>query len=336
MLIDIAQKCLQLIGPESAHHFTLHGLKNTANTPVDWFYRQSLPNKPVSVMGITFPNPVGLAAGLDKDGEAIDAFHSMGFGHIEVGTVTPRPQPGNPKPRLFRIREKNAIINRMGFNNLGVNNLVANLKAKESTAIVGVNIGKNRDTALENGISDYILCMRKVYKYANYITVNISSPNTPGLRSLQYGTLLDELLDSLKQVQNELTDQTKKYVPLALKIAPDLDKTEIISIAKAITRNNFDGVIATNTTLKRNDVEGLNYSDESGGLSGEPLFTSANQVLDCLRQSLNPSVPIIAVGGIMSATDAEKKFAIGADLVQIYTGFVYKGPRLIKDIVLSI
>ncbi len=336
MLIDIAQKCLQLIGPESAHDLTLHGLKNTANTPVDWFYRQSLPKKPVSVMGMIFPNPVGLAAGLDKDGEAIDAFHSMGFGHIEVGTVTPRPQPGNPKPRLFRIPQKNAIINRMGFNNLGVNNLVDNLRAKESTAIVGVNIGKNRDTAVEDGISDYLQCMRKVYKYANYIAVNISSPNTPGLRSLQYGTLLDELLHNLKQVQNELTDQTNKYVPLALKIAPDLDKNEIISIAKAITRNNFDGVIATNTTLKRNDVGGLKHSNESGGLSGEPLFTSANQVLDYLRQSLNPSVPLIAVGGIMSAADAEKKFAIGADLVQIYTGFVYKGPRLIKDIVLSI
>ncbi|MBV33282.1 MAG: dihydroorotate dehydrogenase (quinone) [Porticoccaceae bacterium] len=336
MLIDIAQKCLQLIGPESAHDLTLHGLKNTANTPVEWFYRQSLPSKPVSVMGITFPNPVGLAAGLDKDGEAIDAFHSMGFGHIEVGTVTPRPQPGNPKPRLFRIREKNAIINRMGFNNLGVNNLVTNLKAKESTAIVGVNIGKNRDTALENGISDYIQCMREVYKYANYIAVNISSPNTPGLRSLQYGSLLDKLLETLKLVQIELADQTNRYVPLALKIAPDLDKNEIISIAKVVTRHNFDGVIATNTTLRRNDVEGLQHSNESGGLSGGPLLKSANEVLDCLRQSLNPSIPIIAVGGIMSVADAEKKFAIGADLVQIYTGFVYKGPRLIKDIVLSI
>jgi len=336
VLLDIAQKCLQLIGPEKAHDFTLSGLKITANTPLERFYRQSLPNKPVSVMGIEFPNSVGLAAGLDKNGEAIDAFHSMGFGHIEVGTVTPRPQLGNQKPRLFRIRKKNAIINRMGFNNLGINNLITNLQAKESPAIVGVNIGKNRDTTLEHGLLDYIHCMKKVYEYANYIAVNVSSPNTPGLRLLQYGTMLDELLENLKQVQNELTNQTNKYVPLALKIAPDLDKNEITFIAKAITRNDFDGVIATNTTLTRNDVEGLHHSDEAGGLSGEPLFKRANQALDCLRQCLDPSIPIIAVGGIMSAKDAQKKIAIGADLVQIYTGFVYKGPKLIKDIVLKI
>ncbi|MDN5368769.1 MAG: dihydroorotate dehydrogenase [Shewanella sp.] len=333
MFYKLAQKVMFQMDPEMAHNFAMTGLKATANNPLNCFYAQKIATAPVEFMGVTFPNPVGLAAGMDKDGEAIDAFAAMGFGHIEVGTVTPRPQPGNDKPRLFRIKPAKAIINRMGFNNKGVDNLVKNLLARKSKAVVGVNIGKNKDTPVEQGKDDYLICMDKVYPYADYIAVNISSPNTPGLRTMQYGELLEDLLASLKIKQKVLAEQYKKYVPIALKIAPDLSKDEIEKIADALIRNKFDGVIATNTTLSRDGVSGLANSNETGGLSGKPLNELSTKVIRQLAQCLNGQVPILGCGGILSAQDAMTKLDAGAQLVQIYSGFIYQGPKLIEDII---
>ncbi|WP_428617715.1 quinone-dependent dihydroorotate dehydrogenase [Shewanella sp.] len=333
MFYKIAQKVMFQMDPEKAHNLAIGSLKSTANSPLNCFYAQKLQAAPVEFMGLTFPNPVGLAAGMDKDGECIDAFHAMGFGHIEVGTVTPRPQPGNDLPRLFRLKPAKAIINRMGFNNKGVDNLVTNLKAAKSGAMVGVNIGKNKDTPVEQGKEDYLICMDKVYPYAAYIAVNISSPNTPGLRSLQYGDLLDDLLGSLKAKQKDLAEQHGKYVPIALKIAPDLQPEEIEKTAESLIRNEFDGAIATNTTLTRDGVSGLVNSNEAGGLSGKPLNSLSTKVIKQLAVCLNGQVPIIGVGGINSAEDAFDKLDAGATMVQIYSGFIYRGPELIKEIV---
>ncbi len=335
MFYKIAQSVMFQMDPERAHNLAIGSLKRTANTPLTAFYAQSIASKPVTCIGITFPNPVGLAAGLDKDGEAIDAFHAMGFGHVEVGTVTPRPQPGNDLPRLFRLKPAKGIINRMGFNNKGVDNLVANLKAKKIDILVGVNIGKNKDTPVEEGKNDYLICMEKVYAYAAYIAVNISSPNTPGLRTLQYGDLLDDLLSSLKAKQTELAEKHGKYVPIALKIAPDLTEEEIASIAASLIKNKFDAAIATNTTLSRDGVSGLANANETGGLSGKPLTELSTKVIKQLATELKGAIPIIGVGGINSAQDALAKFDAGATLVQIYSGFIYQGPKLIKDIVAS-
>ncbi|BCV45354.1 quinone-dependent dihydroorotate dehydrogenase [Shewanella algae] len=333
MFYKLAQKVMFQMDPERAHNFAISSLRTTGNSPLNCFYAQHLAPAPVEFMGLTFPNPVGLAAGMDKDGECIDAFHAMGFGHIEVGTVTPRPQPGNDKPRLFRIKPAKAIINRMGFNNLGVDNLVANLKAKKSNAMVGVNIGKNKDTPVEQGKDDYLICMDKVYAYADYIAVNISSPNTPGLRTMQYGELLDDLLASLKNKQTELAEKHGKYVPIALKIAPDLTEEEIEKIAESLLKQKFDGAIATNTTLTRDGVSGLANSNETGGLSGKPLNKLSTKVIKYLAQCLKGEIPILGVGGINTAEDALDKLDAGASMVQIYSGFIYQGPKLIKDIV---
>ena len=333
MFYSIAQKIMMRIDPEKVHDWVLGFFHKTGNSLFNRFYSQKVKSDPIEVMGITFPNCVGLAAGLDKDGEAIDAFHKMGFGHIEVGTVTPKPQPGNPKPRMFRVKEEEAIINRMGFNNKGVDNLVENLKARRSNILVGVNIGKNKDTPLDEGKNDYLMCMEKVYPHAAYITVNISSPNTPGLRSLQYGELLNELLSELKVKQSVLTEDHGRYVPLALKIAPDLSEKEIDSIAVSLLENKFDAVIATNTTLDRQGIRGLQHAEENGGLSGCPLFHSSTAVIAKLHSKLQKRIPIIGVGGINNAHDAQMKFEAGADLVQIYTGFIYQGPALIKQII---
>ena len=333
MFYSIAQKIMMRIDPEKVHDWVLGFFHKTGNSLFNRFYSQKVKSDPIEVMGITFPNCVGLAAGLDKDGEAIDAFHKMGFGHIEVGTVTPKPQPGNPKPRMFRVKEEEAIINRMGFNNKGVDNLVENLKARRSNILVGVNIGKNKDTPLDEGKNDYLVCMEKVYPHAAYITVNISSPNTPGLRSLQYGELLNELLSELKVKQSVLTEDHGRYVPLALKIAPDLSEKEIDSIAVSLLENKFDAVIATNTTLDRQGISGLQHAEENGGLSGCPLFHSSTAVIVKLHSKLQKRIPIIGVGGINNANDAQMKFEAGADLVQIYTGFIYQGPVLIKQII---
>ncbi len=333
MFYKIAQKVMFQMEPEKAHNLAIGGLKFTSNSPLDCFYAQKFDPAPVEFMGVTFPNPVGLAAGMDKDGECIDAFHAMGFGHIEVGTVTPRPQPGNDKPRCFRLKPAKAIINRMGFNNKGVDNLVANLKAAKSGALIGVNIGKNRDTPVEEGKNDYLICMDKVYAYSAYIAVNISSPNTPGLRALQYGDLLDDLLGSLKEKQKELAEKHGKYVPIALKIAPDLSQEEIEKIADSLIRHEFDGAIATNTTLTRDGVSGLLNSNEAGGLSGKPLNALSTKIIKQLADCLKGQIPILGVGGINSAEDAMDKLDAGSTMVQIYSGFIYRGPELIKEIV---
>ncbi|CAI0797257.1 quinone-dependent dihydroorotate dehydrogenase [Serratia proteamaculans] len=333
MYYPLIRKALFQLDPERAHELTFQQLRRVSGTPLEFLIRQSVPTKPVSCMGLSFKNPLGLAAGLDKDGECIDAFGAMGFGSVEVGTVTPRPQAGNDKPRLFRIVEAEGLINRMGFNNLGVDNLVENVKKSHFGGILGINIGKNKDTPVEQGKDDYLICMDKVYPYAGYIAINISSPNTPGLRSLQYGEALDDLLAAIKNKQQELHARHHKYVPVAVKIAPDLSEEELIQIADSLVRHNIDGVIATNTTLDRKLIQGLNYCEQMGGLSGRPLQASSTEVIRRLSLELQGRLPIIGVGGIDSLMAAREKMAAGASLVQIYSGFIFKGPRLIKDIV---
>lgn len=336
MLYRLARTGIFQLDPEVAHELAIQNFKRFNGTPFDLFYRQTLPNRPVECMGLTFKNPVGLAAGLDKDGECIEAFGAMGFGFIEVGTVTPRPQPGNDKPRLFRLIEAEGIINRMGFNNLGVDNLVENVKKAKYDGIIGINIGKNKDTPIEKGVDDYLICMDKVYPYAGYIAVNISSPNTPGLRTLQYGEALDQLLSQLKEKQSELARQHDKYVPLALKIAPDLSDDEIAQICDSLLKNNIDGVIATNTTLDRSIVEGMKHANEAGGLSGRPVQLRSTEVIKKLYEHLGEQIPIIGVGGIDSFVAAKEKMLAGAKLVQVYSGFIYHGPGLVKKIVKNI
>jgi dihydroorotate dehydrogenase len=283
-------------------------------------------------MGLSFPNPVGLAAGLDKNGAVIDGMAALGFGFIEVGTITPRAQPGNPKPRMFRVNEAEGIINRFGFNNLGVDNLIQNVQAAKYHGILGINIGKNFDTPNERAVEDYLICMRKVYTHASYITVNISSPNTKNLRQLQEKDALDALLAILKAEQKVLADKHGKYVPIALKIAPDLDETQIIEIADLLKVHQFDGVIATNTTLARDMVLGLPNASESGGLSGAPVREKSTLVISQLSKQLAGELPIIGVGGILSGADAAEKISAGASLVQIYSGLIYRGPSLVRDI----
>lgn len=291
--------------------------------------------KPVSaprkVMGLTFPNAVGLAAGLDKNGDYIDALSAVGFGFIEIGTITPRPQPGNPRPRLFRIPEAQAIINRMGFNNKGVDHLIEQVRKSSHNTIIGINIGKNFDTPVESAAEDYKTCLQQVYLLADYIAINISSPNTPGLRTLQFGDELKHLLDVLKSEQKVLAEQTKKYVPLAVKIAPDMEDKDIRLIADLLIEKELDAVIATNTTIARTAVAGLVNAQEQGGLSGVPVKTQSTHVVRILAKQLNGRIPIIAAGGIFSAQDAQDKISAGAELVQIYTGFIYQGNQLIKD-----
>ena len=286
-------------------------------------------------MGLNFPSPVGLAAGLDKDGAYIDGLAALGFGFIEIGTVTPRAQPGNPKPRMFRLPEAQALINRMGFNNGGVDAFVRNVQAsrfyQERRGILGLNIGKNADTPIERATDDYLYCLDKVYPYAAYVTVNISSPNTKNLRQLQQASELDALLSSLKQAQSRLADTHGRYVPLVLKIAPDLDDEQIDTIASALLRNHIDGVIATNTTITREAVQGLTHANETGGLSGAPVRDLSTRVIRALHQVLQGEIPIIGVGGILNGVDAHEKMAAGASLIQLYTGLIYRGPALVGE-----
>jgi dihydroorotate dehydrogenase len=336
MLYRLARTGFFQLDAEKVHDLAIQNFKRFTGTPIDLLYRQQLPQRPVECRGLTFKNPVGLAAGLDKNGECIDAFAAMGFGFVEVGTVTPRPQAGNDKPRLFRLVEVEGIINRMGFNNLGVDNLIENVKKSNYDGILGINIGKNKDTPIEKGAEDYLICMEKVYQYAGYIAVNISSPNTPGLRSLQYGEVLDDLLSKLKTKQSELEAKYRKYVPLALKIAPDLNDDEISQICMSLIKNNIDGVIATNTTLDRSIVEGIKHCDEAGGLSGRPVQSRSTEVVRRLHQELGDQLPIIGVGGIDSYVAAKEKMMAGAKLVQVYSGFIYKGPGLVRDIVTNL
>lgn len=333
MYYPFVRKALFQLDPERAHEFTFQQLRRVTGTPLQKLVHQSVPTKPVTCMGLTFKNPLGLAAGLDKNGECIDAFGAMGFGSIEIGTVTPRPQPGNDKPRIFRLVEAEGLINRMGFNNLGVDNLVENVKKAHFDGVLGINIGKNKDTPVEQGKDDYLICMEKVYPYAGYIAINISSPNTPGLRTLQYGEALDDLLSAIKEKQRDLQNRHHKYVPLAVKIAPDLTEEELIQVADSLVRHNIDGVIATNTTLDRSLVQGMKHCDETGGLSGRPLQLKSTEIIRRLSLELKGALPIIGVGGIDSVVAAREKMAAGATLVQIYSGFIFKGPPLIKEIV---
>ena len=321
---------------ENAHDLTLKSLKYAEKSGLLKLYPKAPVCQPRQVMGINFPNPVGLAAGLDKNGAVIDGMAALGFGFIEIGTVTPRPQPGNPKPRLFRVPEAQGIVNRFGFNNLGVDNLIENVKAAHYKGILGINIGKNFDTPNENAVDDYLICMQKVYAYASYITVNISSPNTKNLRALQEKAALSELLATLKQEQLKLAQTYGRYVPIALKIAPDLEHEQVNEIADLLIAHKIDGVIATNTTLARDMVQGLPNANETGGLSGAPVKEKSTLVIQQLSQRLQGAVPIIGVGGILTGADAVEKIAAGASLVQVYSGLIYKGPKLVHDICRSL
>jgi dihydroorotate dehydrogenase len=334
LLYALARPLLFSIDAETAHNLTLPSLKNATALGITKVIPKPAPD-PREVIGITFPNPVGLAAGLDKDGAYIDGLAALGFGFIEIGTVTPRAQKGNPKPRMFRLPKAKAIINRMGFNNGGVDAFVANVQAsrfyQQREGVLGLNIGKNADTPIERAADDYLYCLEKVYPYASYVTINISSPNTKNLRQLQGGSELDSLLSVLKEAQWRLADRHGRYVPIALKIAPDIDDEQIKTIADSLTRHEIDAVIATNTTVGRDAVQGLPHAGESGGLSGAPVFDLSNKVIYALKAELGDAVPIIGVGGIFSGKDARLKIDAGASLVQLYTGLIYRGPALVRE-----
>lgn len=335
-MYSIMQRLLFCLPTETSHHLGMRGIALANRFCMTALVAPRRQEKPVEVMGIHFPNPVGLAAGLDKDAQYIDGLAALGFGFIEVGTVTPKPQPGNPQPRLFRLPEAQAIINRMGFNNLGVDHLVAQVKKAKFNGVLGINIGKNKDTPAENAVDDYLICMRKVYPHASYITINLSSPNTPGLRDLQFGEPLKQLLAQLKSAQTELAREHGRYVPLAVKIAPDMAPDDIADVASAFLEHGIDGVIATNTTIDREAVKHLEHGAEAGGLSGAPVRDKSTAVIRELARHLDGKIPIIGVGGIMTGADAAEKIAAGASLVQIYSGFIYAGPQLIADSVRAI
>lgn len=315
---------------ETSHELSLDILGATERLHLLGLFTPSVPCAPVEVMGLAFDNPVGMAAGLDKNGDYFNALGAMGFGFVEIGTITPRPQPGNPQPRLFRIPEAQAIINRMGFNNKGVDHLVAQVKNRRYKGVLGINIGKNATTPVENAVDDYLMCLRKVYEHADYITVNISSPNTPGLRNLQFGDSLSQLLAPLKKEQGVLQQATGRYVPIAVKIAPDMDESEIHQVAGILLQEGMDGVIATNTTITRVGVEEYENGNEAGGLSGLPVRDKSTYVIRTLNACLGGKLPIIGVGGIFDAASAADKIRAGASLVQIYSGFIYEGPSLIS------
>lgn len=332
MFFDMARNALFMLPAETAHELTLRTLAFAGASGILPGCTADLPSKPVSAFGIQFPNPVGLAAGLDKNGECINAFAKLGFGFIEVGTVTPRPQPGNPRPRLFRIPERQAIINRMGFNNHGVDVLVGNVRRSRYKGVLGINIGKNKDTPNESALEDYRYCLRAVHEVASYVTVNVSSPNTPGLRTLQHGDALRFLLEGLSREQDLLAKASGRRVPMLLKISPDSTVPEISAMAEVIREFRVDGVIATNTTSGRTGMDGLRHADETGGLSGSPLTLLSRSVVAQLSHDLDGKVPIIGVGGIGSAGDALAMRQAGAALVQVYTGFIYRGPQLVREI----
>jgi dihydroorotate dehydrogenase len=332
-MYSLVRPLLFALEPETAHHFTLDAYSALA--------RFGLAPSPAAtpaacareVMGLRFPNPVGLAAGLDKNGEYIDALARLGFGFLEVGTVTPRPQPGNPRPRMFRLPAARAVINRLGFNNDGVERLIENVRRARYRGVLGINIGKNADTPLERAADDYVACLRAVYPVASYVTVNVSSPNTRDLRQLQQGPALDNLLGALKAEQRKLAGMHSRHVPLAVKIAPDLDAGQIAELADALLRHRVDAVIATNTTTARDGVAGSPHAGEAGGLSGAPVAERSTHVVRDLARALRGAIPVIGVGGIMSGADARDKIAAGATLVQLYTGLVYRGPGLVRECV---
>ena len=335
MLYPIIRKFFFALDAETAHGIGMSGISFLNAAGFAGLLVKPAAPCPVEVMGLRFPNPVGLAAGLDKNGDHIDGLARLGFGFIEIGTITPRPQDGNPRPRLFRLPEAQGIINRMGFNNAGVDRLLDNVRRADfprKGGILGINIGKNATTPIEKAADDYLTCLDKVYGDASYVAVNVSSPNTKNLRELQKDEALDDLLAQLKTRQSQLADRHGKYVPMALKIAPDLDDTQITAIADALRRHRIDGVIATNTTLSREGVENLANADETGGLSGGPVFRKSTDVLKKLSTALAGELPIIGVGGIMGGEDAAEKIRAGASLVQFYSGFIYRGPDLVSEV----
>jgi dihydroorotate dehydrogenase len=346
----LARPFLFGIDPEAAHDLTINSLAATQRTPLRIAYAQKRVSDPVTIAGLPFPNRVGLAAGLDKNAQCIDAWDAMGFGFVEVGTVTPLGQSGNPKPRMFRIPEKQALINRLGFNNEGLDAFIANVKRSrfhsasrneyagykpkmaQSRIILGLNIGKNAATPIERAVDDYLICLSGVYPYADYITVNISSPNTKNLRALQSDEALDGLLGAIAERRAELVKEHGAQKPIFLKIAPDLDAAQIKVIALTLKKHQIDGVVATNTTLARDAVQGLKHANEAGGLSGAPVLQASNAVIKQLRAALGKTYPIIGVGGVLSGEDAQSKIEAGADLVQIYTGLIYQGPGLVGEV----
>jgi dihydroorotate dehydrogenase len=330
-MFSLFRPALFRLDPEVAHHLTLRGLSSLHSSGLSSFIAPHIPDDPRIVMGLAFRNPVGLAAGLDKNGDCIDGLAALGFGSLEIGTVTPLPQPGNTKPRLFRLPRANAIINRMGFNNDGVDALIANVKRAQYRGVLGINIGKNALTPIENAADDYLACLRKVYEHAGYITINISSPNTKNLRHLQDADALSKLLALLKAEQQKLADIHGKYVPIALKIAPDLEIEQIIQISRLLMHHRIDGVIATNTTVSREGVDDLPHGTENGGLSGAPVRSRSTAVIRQLAAELQGALPIIGVGGILSGADAAEKIKAGASLVQLYSGLIYRGPVLIGE-----
>ncbi|MDO4625906.1 MAG: quinone-dependent dihydroorotate dehydrogenase [Pasteurellaceae bacterium] len=342
MLYSLIRKGIFALDPEHAHELTINILKFVGNSPLNRLLKPLLAcpqGSAKTVMGLNFRNPIGLAAGADKNGEAIDGFAAMGFGFIEVGTVTPLAQEGNPKPRQFRLIEAEGIINRNGFNNYGIDYLIENIKKsryRSQGGILGINIGKNKVTPIEQGKDDYLICLNKAYQYADYITVNISSPNTPDLRQLQYGEALDDLLKSIKAKQQQLAQQYQHNVPIVVKIAPDLTEQEVVQIADSLVRYQIDGIIATNTTISRDNVTHFAQAEQIGGLSGKPLQTRSTQIVRRLQQELQGKLPIIGCGGIDSLASAEQKIDAGAQLLQVYSGLIYQGPYLVKELVKGI
>lgn len=317
---------------ETSHELSLDALGAAERLHLLGMFAKPVPSNPVNLWGLTFDNPVGLAAGLDKNGDYFNALGALGFGFVEIGTITPRPQSGNPQPRLFRIPQAQGIINRMGFNNKGVDHLVEQVKRRRYKGVLGINIGKNATTPVENAVDDYLICLRKVYEHADYVTVNISSPNTPGLRNLQFGDSLSQLLGPLKNEQTILQRATGKQVPLLVKIAPDMDESEIAEVAGVLIQEGMDGVIATNTTISRAGVEAFEHGAEGGGLSGAPVREKSTWVIQTLNTCLGGKLPIIGVGGIFDAVSAADKVRAGASLVQVYSGFIYEGPAIIQNV----
>jgi dihydroorotate dehydrogenase len=331
MIYSLLQKIMFSMDAEKAHHLALDGMDKAHKFGLSGLLKFDAPQVPCQLMGMNLPNPVGLAAGLDKNGAYINALSALGFGFIEVGTITPKPQDGNPKPRLFRLPEHQAIINRMGFNNDGIDAMIANIKKSQFKGILGINIGKNAVTPIENAVDDYLICLDKAYAHASYITINISSPNTKNLRALQGEDELFKLLSTLKNRQAQLASQHGRYVPLAVKIAPDLDDAGIAAVAQVTLQTEIDGVIATNTTIDKTSLGNHPLANEAGGLSGAPDKEPSNRVLAQLTQALDNKIPVIGVGGISSGQDAAKKIELGAKAVQLYSGMIYQGPKLIAD-----
>ena len=330
MFYDLARKVLFATDPETAHELSMESLRMGHRLGATRIFCKAR-SQPATCMGLEFPNPVGVAPGLDKNGDYFEALGSLGFGFVEIGTVTPRPQPGNPKPRVFRLTGAQAMINRLGFNNKGVDHLVRQVKSHSFKGVLGINIGKNFDTPNENAVDDYLHCFEKVYPYADYITINISSPNTKNLRDLQGEAELDLLLGSINRKRSELSEAFDHRVPVALKVAPDLENDALPAIAQTVSHHEMDAVIATNTTISREEVKGMEHADETGGLSGAPLKANADETLGALRKLLPAEISMIGVGGITKGQDAVDKLDLGADLVQFYTGMVYRGPELLNE-----